>query len=203
VRDARVDAYIGAAPAYAQPVLMHLRELVHRAHPGADEGIKWSRPTFLADGRIVCVMSAFKEHCGFGFWGTGMTGPLAEVGFHGENSAGSMGRITGLKDLPKDKVLLALLKTAFALAGGEGGKLKRPSSKKAAKPGIEAPEDLEAALNRIGALECFDAMSPSCRREYVEWIVEARRAETRAKRIGEAVGWIAEGKKRNWKYENC
>jgi len=203
--DARVDAYIGKAPAYAQPVLLHLRDLVHRAHPAVEEGMKWSRPAFLSGGQIVCGMSAFKEHCGFGFWGSGMAGPLAEAGFEREGSSGSLGKITSLKDLPRDKVLLGLLKTAFALAGEEGGKLKRPpkSAAKKAAASIQTPEDLEAALARIGAMERFEAMSPSCRREYVEWIVEAKRPETRTKRIGEAVGWIAEGKKRNWKYENC
>ena len=203
MRDARVDAYIGNAPGFAQPVLTHLRELVHKAYPKVEEGMKWSRPSFLAGGQIVCGMSAFKQHCAFGFWGSGMAGPLAEAGFKGESATGSLGRIIGLGDLPKDKVLLGLLKTAFAMAGEEGGKLKRPPVEKAAKGKVETPGDLESALNRVGALERFDAMSPSCRREYVEWIVGAKRAETRAKRVGEAVGWIAEGKKRNWKYENC
>ncbi len=204
MRDARVDVYVEKAPEFARPVLTHLRELVHRVYPGVEEGMKWSRPAFLAGGRIVCGMSAFKQHCAFGFWASGMSGPLGEAGLQGEGAAGSLGRITGMKDLPRDKVLLGLLKTAFALAGEEGGKLKRPPAEKAAaKARVETPEDLEAALNRVGALERFDAMSPSCRREYAEWIVGAKRPETRARRVGEAVGWIAEGKKRNWKYENC
>lgn len=204
MKDARVDAYIGKSPEFAQPVLLHLRDLVHKACPAVQEDMKWSRPAFLSGGQIICGMSAFKQHCGFGFWGSGMTGPLTEAGFQSDGTAGSIGRITGMKDLPKDKVLLGLLKMAFALAGEEGGKLKRPVAEKPALKGrVETPEDLEAALNRIGALERFDAMSPSCRREYVEWIVGAKRPETRTKRIGEAVGWIAEGKKRNWKYENC
>jgi len=202
MRDPRVDAYIKGAPEFAGPLLLHFRELAHKAHPGVQETIKWGKPFFLAGGSPVCFMAAFKQHCAFGFWGSGMAGPLAEAGYQDDGAAGSLGRVTGPKEMPKDKVLLGLLKTAFALAGNEGGKLRRVPAEKP-KGRIETPEDLEAVLNRIGALERFDAMSPSCRREYVEWIVEAKRAETRAKRIGEAVGWIAEGKKRNWKYENC
>lgn len=202
VRDAHVDVYIRGAPKFAQPVLIHLRELVHKAYPRVEEGMKWSRPSSFADGSIVCGTSAFTEHCGFGFWGAGMKGPLAEAGFQGDGTSGSLGGIAG--DLPKDKVLPGLLQTAFALSGEEGGKLKRPPVEKAAIKGrVETPENLEAALQRLGAMERFDAMSPSCRREYVEWIVEAKRPETRNRRIGEAVGWIAEGKKRNWMYENC
>jgi uncharacterized protein YdeI (YjbR/CyaY-like superfamily) len=204
VNDARIDAYIEKALEFAQPVLIHLRNLVHKAHPAVEEDMKWSRPSFLSNGQIVCGMSAFKEHCSFGFWGTGMASPLAEAGFERDGAAGSLGRITGVKDLPSDKVLLGLIRMAFVMSAEEGGKLKRPpKEKKAVKSSVETPEDLEAALARIGAMERFEAMSPSCRREYVEWIVEAKRPETRTKRIGEAVGWIAEGKKRNWKYENC
>ncbi len=202
MRDARVDAYVAGAPEFARPVLNHLRELVHKAHGDVVEDMKWSRPTFLAEGRIVCGMAAFKEHCSFGFWGSGMTGALAEAGIQGDDAAGSIGRIAGLEDLPKDKILLGLMRRAFALAGEEGGKLKKPVGK-APKAPLAVPADLAEELEKAGVAAKFAAMSPSCRREYVEWIVEAKRAETRGKRIGETVGWIGEGKKRNWKYEPC
>ena len=161
MRDAHVDVYIGGAPKFAQPVLIHLRELGHKTYPRVEEGMKWS---------------------------------VAEAAFQGDGTSHSLGRIAGMGDVPKDKLLPGLLQTAFALSGEEGGKLKRPPVEKAATKGrVETPENLEAALQRIGAMERFDAMSPSCRREYVEWIVEAKRPETRNRRIGEAVGWIAEG----------
>jgi uncharacterized protein YdeI (YjbR/CyaY-like superfamily) len=49
----------------------------------------------------------------------------------------------------------------------------------------------------------FEGFAPSHRRDYLEWIVEAKQAATRAKRIEQAVEWMAQGKKRHWKYEKC
>ena len=66
------------------------------------------------------------------------------------------------------------------------------------------PEDFAAALTRLPAAKtCYDGFSPAQRREYLEWITIAKQAATRQKRIAQAVEWLAEGKRRNWKYENC
>jgi len=69
---------------------------------------------------------------------------------------------------------------------------------------MRTPPELRAALRKNKmATKVFDEFSPSCRREYAEWIVEAQRPETKAKRVQQAVEWIAQGKPRNWKYMNC
>ena len=47
----------------------------------------------------------------------------------------------------------------------------------------------------------FDAFPPSQKREYIEWLLEAKREETRARRLETALEWIAEGKTRHWKYQ--
>jgi uncharacterized protein YdeI (YjbR/CyaY-like superfamily) len=204
MNDARVDAYVAKAPEFARPVLKHLRALVHEAGGDVVETMKWSRPNFMANGKIVCQMTAFKEHCGFGFWGPEMAAVLREAGIEGEDASGSFGRIRGLGDLPEDKKLRGWIRMAFALARGSvAAPVAVKSAKKvAAKGEVVVPEDLAAALSKQkGAAARFAEMSASSRREYVEWIVEAKRAETRARRVDEAAGWIAEGKRRNWKYE--
>jgi uncharacterized protein YdeI (YjbR/CyaY-like superfamily) len=196
-RDPRVDAYIAKSAPFAQPILKHLREIVHGACPDVEETIKWSMPFFDYRGSL-CHFAAFKQHCALGFWkGKLLFGgdPLSE------DAMGQFGRITSIKDLPPKKVLAAYVKAAAKL--NESG-VKVAKAKTATKAAPKAPEDLLAALKKNKkALATYEAFSPSCKRESVDWITEAKRAETRAKRLVDAVAWMAEGKQRNWKYMNC
>jgi hypothetical protein len=195
--DERVDAYISRAAEFAQPVLSHLRELVHAACPGARETIKWGFPHFEYHG-LLCSMAAFKAHCAFGFWHADMR---ALEKAHAKDMAGmgQFGRITRLSDLPKDATLTALIRKAAAI--NEQGIKSAHTAKTAPKSPAVAPDYLLAALKRSkGALANFNGMSPSHQREYIEWLVDAKRDETRAKRLATAVEWIAEGKSKEWKY---
>jgi uncharacterized protein YdeI (YjbR/CyaY-like superfamily) len=195
--DPRVDAYIAKAAPFAQPILKHLREIVHGACPDVEETIKWSMPFFDYRGSL-CHFAAFKQHCAFGFWkGKLLFGgdPLSE------DAMGQFGRITSLGDLPPKKVLTAYVKQAAKL-NEAGAKVAKPKAAPRAAP--KAPDDLLAALKKNRkALATYEAFSASSKREYVEWITEAKREETRAKRLADAVAWMAEGKQRNWKYMNC
>jgi len=205
--DKRVDAYIAKAAPFAQPVLTHLRMLIHKACPDVVEEIKWGRPFFVYRGTIVGNMSAFKEHCSFGFWGAEIGKVLREDGVVLEGGMGSLGRITGVKDLPTDKKMLGYLRQAVALIDSGRGETVMAVARrvvKAPKPPVEAPAEFTAALKKNKAAnKAFEAFSPSCKREYVEWIAEAKRPETRERRIAQAMEWIAEGKQRNWKYQEC
>ena len=197
-RDPRIDAYIEQAAPFARPILAHARALVHKACPDVEETIKWGMPTFVHAGGILCGMAAFKQHASFGYW------KHALVVGEGEPRAGmgSYGKMASLQDLPADKVLLAHIRKAMTL--NEDGSKAPATRKSAPKPPAETPDDLVAALKKnMLAKATFDAFPPSCRREYIEWIVEAKREETRAKRLAQTVEWLAEGKRRNWKYENC
>ncbi|HUR56999.1 MAG TPA: YdeI/OmpD-associated family protein [Opitutaceae bacterium] len=197
--DPRIDAYIRQAQLFAQPVLEHLRELVHRGCPDVEEDIKWSSPSFMYRGKILCGIAAFKEHATFGFWHQAMEkelGPLSR----GTEAMGLLGRIRSLADLPDDKTMLRFIKRAVELH--DSGAPLRPAPK--AKPPAKVPPDLAAALKKDKtAAATFDKFSPSHRREYIEWIVEAKRDETRQKRLETTLEWLAEGKSRNWKYQNC
>jgi uncharacterized protein YdeI (YjbR/CyaY-like superfamily) len=203
MQDARVDAYLAKAAPFAQPVLKYLRALVHKACPGVEETIKWGFPFFMYRGIVLANMSAFKAHCSFGLWGPEIRAVLVKDGFEPSNSAGSFGRITGIEDLPKEKALLGYLRQAAGfIASGERTTSLTPKPKKKAKPALEMPAEFTAALKKSkAAAKEFEAFSPSCKREYVQWIAEAKRPETRDRRIEQAVEWIAEGKSRNWKYQ--
>jgi uncharacterized protein YdeI (YjbR/CyaY-like superfamily) len=192
-RDQRIDDYISKSEDFAKPILRHIRKLVHAAVPEVEEAMKWSFPHFLHKG-MLCSMASFKKHCAFGFWKESLV-----LNGSGERDAmGQFGRITSLDDLPADRRLSGYIKKAAAL-NDEGVKVvrKRPAGKKA----LVVPADLEAALKgNKDARRTFDAFSPSNRREYVEWLTEAKTDRTRQKRLDTAVAWMAEGKSRNWKY---
>ncbi|HEY2344556.1 MAG TPA: YdeI/OmpD-associated family protein [Xanthomonadaceae bacterium] len=200
-RDPRVDAYIAKSAEFARPVLVHLRELVHAACPDVDETMKWSMPSFTYAGGILCGMAAFKQHCTFGFWKGSLIVPTD--GQDNEQAMGQFGRITKLSELPSKKVLTGYVRQAMKL-NEEGVKVPERVRPATPRPAPDAPDDLVAALKKNKAARTtFEAFSPSCKREYVEWITEAKREETRGKRVVQAVEWMAEGKQRNWKYQNC
>lgn len=183
-RDPRVDAHIANAPLFAKPLLTFVRDAVHSASTDIDETLKWQMPTFMHGGAIICGMGAFKEHMRFGFW----PGP----------GLGRFEHVTTLDDLPSKSEIAAGVKKAIAFhRSGVKPVRKKPAPKKR----LPMPRDLAAALaKRKSARAGFEAFSPSHRREYIEWITDAKTAETRARRIGTAIEWIAEGKPRNWKY---
>jgi uncharacterized protein YdeI (YjbR/CyaY-like superfamily) len=202
--DPRVDAYIERAAPFAQPVLAHLRKLMHQACPLATESIKWSMPFFVQQGVVLASMAAFKQHCAFGFWGPEMKKALAKDGLKSSEAMGSLGRITGLGTLPPDRVLLAYMSQAADLVQSGTRTKSIDRSKKEPKKPVPVPPELVAALKKNKmAIKVFEEFSPSCKREYAEWIAQAKRPETKEKRIKQAIKWIAEGKQRNWKYMNC
>jgi uncharacterized protein YdeI (YjbR/CyaY-like superfamily) len=198
-----VDMYIAKAGEFAQPVLWYLREVVHEGAPGVTEAMKWSMPFFVYKGVIVGNMAAFKAHCSFGLWGPEVVKELRAKGDAQGGSMGSFGKITAVEELPPRKKLVAYVKLATkAIDAGE--RTKAWSRPKVAKAEAVVPDTLVAALKKHkAAAKKFAAMTPGYRREYCEWIAEAKREETREKRAAEAVGWIAEGKSRNWKYETA
>jgi hypothetical protein len=195
-RDPRIDDYIARAAPFARPILEHLRDVVHAGCPAVEETIKWGSPHFGHHG-LLASMAAFKAHAVFGFWRGKQLLPDGGE----EGAMGQFGRLTRLEDLPPKKELVALVKRAAAL-NETGERPTRPA--RAPKPPPQPSPAFAAALkaNRAAATH-FVAFPPGQQREYVEWIDEARREQTRAQRIAQAVEWIAQGKRRNWKYENC
>jgi uncharacterized protein YdeI (YjbR/CyaY-like superfamily) len=200
-KDPRIDAYIERSPEFARPILTHLRALVHEGCPDVAETMKWSRPTFDHHG-IMCGMAAFKEHCTLHFWKAALLTldgrPLSASG-QMESGTAQFGRLTSVKDLPARSKLLKLVRDAARL--NEDGIVVARAPHAAPKP-VEVPRELSVALRRNAAARAaFEAFPPSHKREYVEWIVEAKTAETRDRRIQTALAQMAEGKSRHWKYQ--
>ena len=200
-RDPRVTAYIAKQAPFARPILTHLRKVVHEGCPGVTETIKWGMPSFEYHG-ILCGMAAFKAHATFGFWkGREIVG---ENGLS-LDAMGQFGRITSVKELPARSRLVAYVKKAAALNESKPQRAARPKGAVPAKPvrpSLRAPADLRKAIEESAkARAVWDAFPPSSKRDYAEWVLEAKQEATRARRIATAVEWIAAGKRRNWKYE--
>jgi uncharacterized protein YdeI (YjbR/CyaY-like superfamily) len=196
-REARVDAYIANARPFARPILEKVRERVHAVVPGVEEAMKWSAPGFTLDGKILLMMAAFKAHAALNFW----RGQEIGDGTPKAGAMGQFGRLISLNDLPPDKELDALIQEAAALTKRAPVPRK---TKHAPKPAPEMHPEFEAALMTAPeAKATFEGFPPGCRREYLDWVNEAKRDETRQKRIATAIEWLAEGKRRNWKYESC
>jgi uncharacterized protein YdeI (YjbR/CyaY-like superfamily) len=192
-RDKRIDAYIDDAEDFAKPILTRIRAIVHEACPDCEETLKWGHPSFMYR-RILCGTAAFKEYCAFHFW----KGALIIDNANGDQMWGQLGKLTRISDLPPKKTLVGYIEKAMEL-----NELGTKVPKRPAKPRKELvmPEPFMAAIKKNKkALAGFEAFSPSHRREYIEWITDAKGEDTRARRIAQAVEWMAEGKPRNWKY---
>jgi uncharacterized protein YdeI (YjbR/CyaY-like superfamily) len=193
--DPRVDDYIAKSAPFARPILRRIRAAVHAGCPDVEETMKWSFPHFMHHG-ILCSMASFKSHCAFGFWKetlmTGTEGPNGTI-------APQFGKVTSVRDLPTRAAFLRLVREAARLNEDGVKPPPRPAPDRARS--VRAPADLLAALkNNARARAAYDEMSPSHKREYIEWITEAKRDETRKRRVAAAVEWMAEGRIRDWRY---
>ena len=199
-RDPRFDAYIAKSAPFARPILIHVRELLAKSCPEGEEAMKWSSPSIVYHGKILCGFAAFKAHATFGFW----QNKLVAGGDSLEKQAtarGQFGRLTSLTDLPHDARLTEMFQKAMKLIDS-GAKV--PRTMKHLKPALALPEDLAAALEAsLKATGTCESLPPGQRREYVEWIIGAKPEETRKKRLDTTILQLEEGKQLNWKYERC
>lgn len=197
--DARVDAYIEKSAAFAQPILNHIREVVHSASPLITETVKWGMPFFEYKGP-VCQMAAFKEHCAFGFWKASLLNDPHGLLKIGDGAAGSFGRVETIDDLPTPDAIKHFV--LLAIENNDKG-IKTPTIKKtpAERKELVTPDYFEALLNHHPkAKDVFDKFSYSHKKEYLEWIIDAKTDATRQKRMQQAIEMMEEGKSRNWKY---
>lgn len=199
--DHRIDQYILNSQEFAQPILIHLRELIHSSCPNVKETIKWGMPSFDYKGPL-CTFAAFKFHAVFSIWKNSLlTDPmnyLKPQKSEGGEAMGQFGKLTNINQLPPDDVILNFIIQAMEL--NEVG-INLPKKTKSNNSEVNIPNDLIIALNKNSdALNTFQNFSASQKREYTLWIMEAKTESTRIKRLDTAIVWMAEGKIRNWKY---
>jgi uncharacterized protein YdeI (YjbR/CyaY-like superfamily) len=199
-KDPRIDAYIEKSADFAKPVLKHFRSLVHKTCPDVQEAWKWSFPHFDYNGGPMAHMAAFKQHCAIGFWKASLMKNADKLmaAAKTESAMGHLGKITSLKDLPKDTVLIRYIKEGMKL--NDAG-IKVPAKKAATITALDIPDYFQKALNKNKkALKTFEGFSNSNKKEYLVWVTEAKTQETQKKRLETAIEWMSEGKIKNWKY---
>ncbi len=201
--DPRIDAQLADAPAFARPILGHLRALIHRGCPDVQETLKWGRPSFILDGNILCTLAAFKAHCRFGFWNDEMSAYIARDHVKTNDGPGQFGHIASRADLPDDATLLRYLAEAVRLnADLKTAPPKPPKPKLARRPDLPIPPEFARRLeDHPRAAATFEKLPPSHRREYLEWIIGAKREETREKRLEASIQRLTQGKPMNWEYQ--
>ncbi len=204
MKNPAVDAYIANAGDFARPILRRVRALMHKACPGIEETIKWGVPHFEYQG-IVGNIAAFKRHAAFGFWSRKLLkkrlGKDSRKMFppSGDSSMGGR-RIRTLAEMPPDALILRTIRAAVAL--NEAG--LKPAREQRRKPPVKPPPYLVAALKKNPrARAAFQRLTPAQQREYVEWLTDAKREATRERRLATTIEWLALGRQRNWKYQNC
>ena len=195
----RVDEYIKNAPDFARPIMEKIRKAFHKGCPECEEAIKWGCPYFMYKG-MLGGMASFKGHVSMGFWrskemddpeklfdtGTGAKASMCNAHFH------------NLKEVPTQKILAEYVKRAAKLQDTEAPKKK--ATKK--KISTRIPADLaELFKKHKKAKTVFEGFAPSHKRDYIEWITEAKRDATRQKRLKTTIEWLSEGKQRHWKYQ--
>lgn len=195
----KYDTYIERSAEFAQPILYYLREIVHEACPQCEEKIKWGFPNFQYKESILCSMAAFKQHCTFGFWlGSLMDDPQNILNPVGETAMGHLGKIRSLSDLPPRSVLIFYIRNAMSLID-QGVKMKKKENRP--ESDTEVPTDLfEALKGDEKARATFEYFSPSNKKEYINWILDAKTEKTRLSRLQTTIEWLREGKVKNWKY---
>lgn len=198
--DPRIDAYISKSAPFAQEILKFLRDTVHVYCPECVETMKWNFPHFLYKGDILCSMAAFKQHCAFGFWKEKLMVKSSNLlTDKGKTAMGDFGKISCIQDLPSKKVLKACIQEAMDL-NEKGIKLSKPVQK-IPDSAIVIPDDFQRALNKNAlAKKNFNAFSNSHKREYINYILEAKRDATRLARIQKSIEMLSEGKSQNSKY---
>jgi len=203
-KDPRVDAYIAKSAEFAKPILVHIRELIHDHCPTVEETMKWRLPHFMytsasdRKSRVLCSVASFKQHCAFGFWYAGGW-VMSDEAKPSTERMGQFGKITSTSDLPKDKTLIKRIKDAVKLH--DSGIKPATRARSTETKELENPDDLTTALKRNKkALATFEQFSYTNKKEYVDWITEAKSDETRKKRLETAVEWMSEGRPGNWKY---
>lgn len=197
--DPRIDAYIAKSAAFAQPVLTYLRQLIRETCPDVQETIKWGMPSFEYKG-MMAGLASFKGHCAFYLWkGNIIPDPHGFLSTVGGTGMGNFGKITSLGDLPTREIIVYYLQEAMRL-NEEGIQVPKDKTK-AAKKASETPQELLEALKQSPAAQLtYDNFPPGQKREYDEWIADAKTDATRQKRLKDAIQWMSEGKIRNWKY---
>jgi uncharacterized protein YdeI (YjbR/CyaY-like superfamily) len=184
------------AQPFAKPILKRLRTIIHKACPQVTEDIKWGKPFYLYQDRVLCATMGFKKHCALVFWKSALI--KKKNGKKAIEDLKLLRRISLLEELPSERDLVAYFQLAMHF---NEPTTKLPPREKRSAP-MKVPGELTSALRaNPKALKTFNSFTPSKKKDYIYWIIGAKTEETRERRLETAIDWMNAGKSRNWKYE--
>ncbi|MFB9862360.1 DUF1801 domain-containing protein [Rufibacter immobilis] len=185
----KIEAFFANAPAFAQPICAKIRQAIATADPALKPSWKWNAPVYEKAGAgMVCAIGVFKQHVNLSFM-QGVLLPDPHQLFTSSQDAKAMRSVKFTEaSQVQEPLLVEYLKAATQLKPGT-------AAKSAERNTIDLPDDLKQALTQAGQLENFEKMAYTHRKEYVRWVTEAKRAETRTSRLQKTVERISEGKK--------
>jgi len=193
-RTKSVDDYIAKA-SHWQNELRVLREILRTTE--LDEGVKWGSPCYTYDGKNVVGLASFKSYVGLWFHQGVLlqdkNSVLITAG-DGTTKALRQWRMTFAGDI-KPSVIKRYVEEAIKLA--KEGKAIKPDR---ARPVVIPPELKRALRREKGATAAFSNMRLGLRREFSDYIADAKRTETKLSRIAKILPMIIAGVGLNDKY---
>lgn len=192
-----VDEYLDRAVRW-QKELAKLREVL--LSTGLEETVKWGAPCYTSDGKNIVGIGGFKSYVGLWFFQGALLQDEAGVLINAQEDktkAMRQWRFESMKDI-KVRQIKSYVKEAI-----EHQRAGREIKADRRKP-VVVPKELKAALSKNKeARDAFAAMSVSCQRAYAEHIAEAKRDETKERRLEKIMPMIAAGGGLHDKYRNC
>ncbi|MCB0792148.1 MAG: DUF1801 domain-containing protein [Flavobacteriales bacterium] len=195
----RINSHIAEQDEWKRRLMVRLRQLIHQVDPGIEETWRWNGPHFDRNG-IMLGMSAHKTCVSIWFHkGALLKDPRRLFEPLEKDEAKGM-RVYKLKesDAIDEKAFTELVKQAVKL-NEDGVKL---SEAKPARKTLVVPPELESVLKKDQhAMTNWEGFSYSKKKDYIEWVTDAKREETRKRRIAQAFQLIRDGLALNERYE--
>lgn len=164
---------------------------------GLTEEVKWGGPIYTYNGKNIAGIAGFKSY--FGLWfhqGALLKDPKKKLinAQEGVTKALRQWRFSSAKEIDS-KTIKAYVKEAIQNA--KTGKVIKPTSK------IKlVSKELEDALKlNSAAAKQFNLLTPYKQRDYIEYISDAVKPETKIKRINKVIPMIKKGIGLNDKYQ--
>jgi len=170
----------------------HLRKLIHKAMPDVKEDWKWG-PNFNVNG-MVCGVWGFKDHVKLVFFKGSAMKDTYKLFNQGKENEGNRSINFSSADKIDDKKIIEYLKEAAEI-NRKGIKLVKKEIK------VVMPAILVKALNKDKASKTyFESLAPSHRRDYADYISQAKQEETQLRRLDKVMEMLTDKRTLNDKY---
>lgn len=190
---ALIDQGIAEMEPFAQIICKKLRKLILSADTAIIEDWKWG-PNYYLDG-MVCGFWGFKKHVTLTFFQGALLKDKKKVLLENPGNVHNRHmKFTDVKEV-NEKLIMEYLFEAID-NNRKGHKILETKEKI-----VDVPEDVQKAFKKAKVLAYFEGLAFTHRKEYVMWISDAKKEETRRKRITQAIEKLNQKQSLNDKYK--